>query len=180
MNSNLRVKAIVAMSKNNGIGIKNKLPWHFKSDMRHFSSLTTGEGNNCVIMGKNTYLSIGKCLPNRKNIVLSSTLDSTMHDNVQICSTLDEAFCLAADCDELWVIGGSKLYTDLIHRNLIDDVYVTYIDKEYECDVFFPDILHKFEMDNTFTKEVYDEDILLCFTRYMYARNLVEHDKSGI
>ena len=70
----MNFKIIVAVDKNLGIGLKNSLPWKFKSDMHFFREMTIGDKNNAVVMGKNTYLSIGKNLSNRENIVLSTSL----------------------------------------------------------------------------------------------------------
>ena len=71
----MNFKLIVAMCNNRGIGNKNKLPWSFSSDMKYFSSMTRGNNNNAIIMGRKTFESIGRPLPNRHNIILSNKLN---------------------------------------------------------------------------------------------------------
>ena len=70
----MNFKIIVAMDKKNGIGLNNALPWKFKKDMHFFREMTKGDGNNAIVMGKNTYLSINNKLPDRDNLVLSTSL----------------------------------------------------------------------------------------------------------
>ena len=72
----MRFNIIVAIDRNRGIGINNKIPWNFRQDLSYFKNLTKGAGDNAIIMGKNTYLSLNKPLPYRDNIVLSSSLES--------------------------------------------------------------------------------------------------------
>ena len=74
----VKFKMIVAMDLKNGIGKDNKLPWHYKEDLRYFSLMTKGQGNNAIIMGRKTHESIGKILPKRDNLILSSTLSTSL------------------------------------------------------------------------------------------------------
>lgn len=138
------VNLIVALDKNNGIGINNKIPWHFSEDMIYFKNHTKGAGNNAIIMGKNTYLSIGKRLPHRDNIVLSTTL-SLNHDinnyKVFYCRNIQELeeLLFKQNYDEVWVIGGTSIYEQFLETpNLIKKIFITEIHQEYECDAFFP------------------------------------------
>jgi len=87
----MKFNIIVAMDNNRGIGLNNKLPWSFKEDMKYFKNLTKGAGNNAIIMGKNTYLSINKALPFRDNIILSSTLQD-VSDTIVVCKSMKELF----------------------------------------------------------------------------------------
>ena len=139
------VNIIVAYCKNNGIGINNSLPWSIKSDMKKFKDYTTGNGNNAVIMGKNTYNSIGKVLPNRDNLILTKTLVIDKLNSKNIIKTFNNIdilndFIKLKKYDEVWIIGGEKIYNDFINSNKINinKIYVTYIDEEYKCDTFFP------------------------------------------
>ena len=75
-------KLIVAICKNRGIGYKNKLPWSFSSDMKYFSNITRGNNNNAIIMGRKTFESIGRALPKRHNIILSTTKTSKTDENI--------------------------------------------------------------------------------------------------
>ena len=143
----IKYNLIVAMCKNKGIGYKGYLPWPFiKEDMHFFSKMTRGKTqNNCIIMGRNTWDSLpGKRpLPYRDNLVLSSTLElnECMPDEhvTKSFKTLDDldSYCKEQKYDTCWVIGGAIIYEQFLERNLIEKCYITYIDMEYKCDVFF-------------------------------------------
>lgn len=124
------INIIVAHDKNHVIGINNKMPWIIKKDLEHFKNLTL---NHTVIMGKNTYLSIGQPLDKRENIIVSSTMKD---DNLIITSSLKEAIKLATN-DEIFIIGGSRLYKEAL--DIADCLYITLIDHEYEGDTYFPE-----------------------------------------
>lgn len=127
---------IVAHCNNYGIGKDNNLPWHFKTDLRYFSKKTKGDGNNAILMGKNTWLSLPRRpLPNRDNFVLSTTL------NIDNCfKSINEAkeYFNNHNYDEIWIIGGSSIYEQFINDQDVKKIYVSEIKKEYECDTFFP------------------------------------------
>lgn len=155
---------IAAMDKNQGIGYKNQLPWpYIREDMIRFMKITKGKGNNCVIMGKNTYLSIGKPLLNRVNIVISTTLDllniietsitkinstDTNKEGIQIVSSLDDALlhCEKENYDNIYIIGGAVLYNHCINDTRCKELLLTLIDDEYDCDVYFPDYKDKYTL----------------------------------
>ena len=124
------INIIVAHDKNHVIGINNKMPWIIKKDLEHFKNLTL---NHTVIMGKNTYLSISHPLDKRENIIVSSTMKD---DNLIITSSLKEAIKLATN-DEIFIIGGSRLYKEAL--DIADCLYITLIDHEYEGDTYFPE-----------------------------------------
>ena len=135
---------IVALCKNRGIGIDGKLPWSIKEDMRYFTKQTKGNGNNAVIMGKNTWLSLpNKYLPGRDNFIITSgiIMDELLADGhiIKTFKNLDEvnAFCARVNYDNIWVIGGAMLYKECLERNFINKCYITSIDYEYKCDTFF-------------------------------------------
>uniref|UniRef100_A0A6C0I2S4 dihydrofolate reductase n=1 Tax=viral metagenome TaxID=1070528 RepID=A0A6C0I2S4_9ZZZZ len=147
----MNINIAVAFSKNYGIGFKNNLPWsHLKEDMRLFSKRTIGAGNNAVIMGKNTWFSIPenrRPLKNRTNIVISSSLSlpsssPSLDGNPQIFSSIHDAMsfceCESAKYHELWVIGGSQMYSEFLNTyyNKLNRVYITYVCGDYECDTF--------------------------------------------
>ena len=144
---------IVAVCKNNGIGINGNLPWRIKEDLAYFSKLTKGNGNNAVVMGRNTYDSLPKhYLDKRDNFIISSTLfmdeETSGGEKIKTFKTIIELinylqyislnFNLGSKkYDDIWVIGGSSIYDQFIEMGLIDKCYITYIDKEYSCDTFF-------------------------------------------
>ncbi|WP_394779473.1 dihydrofolate reductase [Undibacterium sp.] len=124
---------IVATDSNMGIGINNALPWKLSEDMAHFKSTTTG---HAVIMGRKTFDSIGRALPNRRNIVVSRNRD-WHHDGVECVHSLDEAVKLIAGTDA-FVIGGTQIYEQALP--LADKLVVTEIHRRFQCDAFFPAI----------------------------------------
>jgi len=133
-----RIALIWAMARNRVIGRHNALPWHLPVDMKHFRELTTGHP---VLMGRNTFESLGRPLPNRANIVISSDFRYAP-PGVQVAHTLDEALQLAVphvprDHPEIFVIGGEKLYSQMLP--CADRLYVTLIDAEIEGDAWFPE-----------------------------------------
>ena len=154
----MNINIIVAYCNNNGIGFENQMPWHIKSDLKKFQKLTTGKGNNAIIMGRNTFESIkSKPLPNRDNLILSSTLNTNEKlnnkykpDNNNIIKSflnisLLEEFLKTKKYDEIWVIGGTKIYELFLNQDIfsnikVQNIYETYIDKEFKCDTFFPKI----------------------------------------
>ena len=147
---------IVAVCNNNGIGKDNKLPWDkIPQDMQNFSKLTKGRGNNAIIMGKNTYLSIGRPLPCRVNIVLSTSLNEVNEVNeekdIRVFKTIEECikFCNDKNFDEVWVIGGESIYRQFLDLNYIQKIYKTNINRKIECDTFFPYISNKFYLEKT-------------------------------
>ena len=131
---------IAGMCLNRGIGLNNKLPWHFSEDLRYFSKVTKGSGNNAIIMGKNTWLSLNqKALPGRTNIVLSSTLNIQLESVISL-KNITEAmdFCFKQKFDDVWVIGGAQIYNQFLNMELIDECHLSTINKHYDCDTFFP------------------------------------------
>ena len=122
----MNINIIVAICKNNGIGIKNTLPWKVKSDLLKFKNLTTGKNKNAIIMGKNTWTSINsKGLPNRDNLILSSTIDiDTINANSNnISKSFNnieklEDFVEEKKYEEVWIIGGEKIYNYFLNDAL--------------------------------------------------------------
>lgn len=135
----MKISIIVATSKNNAIGIENQLPWHLPADLKYFKQLTTG---HVIIMGSNTYLSIGKPLPNRTTIVITSQPNPEWKvDGIYIVHSIDDAIQKAKSLNETecFIIGGAKIYNQTLH--LADVVYKTEIDLNIEnADAFFPNL----------------------------------------
>lgn len=136
----INVSAIAAMSQNLVIGKDNKLLWHIPEDFKHFKRVTMGKP---VIMGRKTYQSIGKPLPGRTNIIITSQPDQVEGDVVTV-ATLDEALArakqIAADTnvDEVFIIGGGQIYAAAMAQT--DRIYLTVINQDFEGDTFFPKI----------------------------------------
>lgn len=131
----MAIIGIVAIAKNFAIGKDGKLPWHYPADLKHFKETTTG---HAVVMGSNTWRSIGKPLPNRLNIVLSRSAQIDTAENLIFLRSEREAIDLAKylKCD-LFIIGGSKTYAEF--ADLIDAWIVTQVpDTVEDADVFMP------------------------------------------
>jgi len=127
------ISMIAAMDNNRAIGIENRLPWHLSADLQHFKKLTL---NKPILMGRNTYESIGKPLPGRLNIVV--TRDQTYQAaGCTIAHSFEDAVRKAGDVDELMIIGGASFYQQTLKH--ADRLYLTFVDTEVTGDAFFPD-----------------------------------------
>lgn len=128
------ISLVVARSENHAIGVANRLPWHIPEDLKRFKQITSGHP---MIMGRKTFESIGKALPNRTNIVVTRNLSFTA-PGVLRAGSLDEALELAArspGAEEIFVIGGSEIFTLAIPR--ADRIYLTEVHRVVEGDAFF-------------------------------------------
>ncbi|MBK0404586.1 dihydrofolate reductase [Adhaeribacter sp. BT258] len=129
------IALVVAMAENNVIGKNNQLIWHLPADLKHFKNLTTGHP---IIMGRKTYESIGKPLPNRTNIVITRQEDFKP-EGCLVAHSLPEALMLAQQLDaNIFVIGGAEIYKQAMF--LADTIYLTEVHHEFEGDTFFPEI----------------------------------------
>jgi dihydrofolate reductase len=132
------ITIVVAMGKNREIGADNQLLWHLPKDLKHFKELTSGHP---IIMGRKTYESIGKPLPNRTNIVISRKND-WFEEGILIVGSIKEALKFAKKIDEnVFIIGGGTIYEQTI--DLADQLEVTLVDAELKADTFFPKIDEK-------------------------------------
>lgn len=127
------ISIIVAVAQNGVIGCHNRLIWHISEDLKRFKTLTTGHP---VIMGRKTYESIGRPLPNRRNIVVSRNADLTI-EGVEVVASLERAIEMCEN-DDPFVIGGGEIYRAALP--LADRLYLTQVDQSPEGDTFFPNI----------------------------------------
>jgi len=136
--TNPTISHLVAVSNNSVIGVDDHLPWTLKADLKHFSAYTQ---KKTVVMGKNTFVAIGHALPNRKNIVMSSTMKS--FDEVHVASSLQDAL----DFAELWniqinleneivIIGGGEIFNQTL--NIANKLVITRVNCDIPGDVFYP------------------------------------------
>jgi len=124
---------VVATDANRGIGIDNKLPWRLPEDMAHFKRTTMGHP---VIMGRKTFDSIGKPLPNRRNIVITRN-PGWKHEGVEAVTSISTAIELVGDTPAC-IIGGAQIYAETLP--FANRLIITEIDKTFDCDAFFPTI----------------------------------------
>ena len=131
------ISLIAAIGKNNELGKGNALIWNLPADMKHFVKVTTA---HAVVMGRKTFESIGKPLPNRRNVVITRDL-TYKKDGVEVAHSLAAALDLFSDPgEEIFIIGGGELYKETMP--IADKLYITHIDAEdKKADTFFPEII---------------------------------------
>tara|TARA_R110001592_G_scaffold58446_9_gene177048 strand:+ start:5205 stop:5696 length:492 start_codon:yes stop_codon:yes gene_type:complete len=142
------ITIIAAISNNNALGKNNDLIWHLPADLKRFKKITSGHH---ILMGRNTFESIGKPLPNRTTIIITRN-KNYFNNGCLISSSLEGAIELAKKDEEIYVIGGAQIYKYAIENNLVDALDITLVHHEFEADVFFPVI------DSKIWKEVSRED----------------------
>lgn len=147
MSSAPRLALMVAMAKNRCIGANNTLPWHLPEDLKYFKKTTSGKP---VIMGRKTYDSIGRPLPNRTNIVVTRNT-KWQAEGVEVASCLADAIRLAhaaaakTAAEEVIIIGGAQIYTEVLKEGFPDSaavlscMYLTRVHSDVEGDAFFPE-----------------------------------------
>ena len=157
---------MVAYDKHFGIGANNDLLWqrNLPADLKHFKDVTTG---GAIIMGRNTYDSIGKPLPNRQNIVITRSSDFS-YESVFRAKDLSDAVKLAGDVPEIMIIGGGSIYEQAIP--IVDKIYLTRVHHAFEGDVFFP----KFDLSqwSVFSEEkhIADKKSLFDYSFIIYVK----------
>jgi len=135
----MSIKIIAAISNTNQLGYKNELLCHLPNDLKRFKELTTGD---FVIMGKNTFNSIGRSLPNRQNIVLTTSVNHNLPVDVYAYHSVEDVLFEYENYSEkqetLWIIGGGKVYSQFLP--FADYIYLTIIDTEFQyADTYFPE-----------------------------------------
>ena len=155
---------IVAMGKNNEIGKNNSLLWRIPADMKHFREITE---RHPVIMGRKTFESIGKILPNRKNIIISRNEDYKIQ-SAEVVHSLKEALEKVKNENEVFIIGGAQIYSEALPY--ANRLYVTHIEAEdKKADTFFPEIIPIVWNEILHEKHVIDEK-----TEFAYAFSVYE------
>lgn len=172
----MKVKIIVAVTENDAIGRNGELLFHFKEDLKNFKKLTSG---NIVIMGRKTYESIGKPLPNRTNVVLTRNVSNDNTDDVIYKKSLEEALLYAEGISngrDLYIIGGGQLYEETLEKDIADEIILTRIKaKVDDADAFFPklDYTNKWSVDKVESySEGYGKDYDICYISKRNKENL--------
>ena len=130
----LGISIVVAISENNAIGKNNQLLWHLPADLKHFKEITS---EHTIIMGRKTYDSIGRPLPNRRNIVITRKVGLVI-PNVEVVNSLQEAILLCEAENEVFIIGGAEIYKQAL--TLANRIYLTIVHQNYQADAFFPEL----------------------------------------
>lgn len=128
------ITIVVAIAKNGMIGCANKLLWHISEDLKHFKRITSG---GCVVMGRKTFESIGKALPNRRNVVISRNADYNAA-GCEVYSSIDEAFVALSSLHEVFIIGGGDIYRQTLP--IADKIELTVVERDFDGDTRFPEI----------------------------------------
>lgn len=129
----MKISMIAAMTVNRVIGKDNKMPWHLPEDLKHFKVTTMGKP---IVMGRKTFESIGRPLPDRHNIVITRQ-KNFFAEGVTRVSSFEEAKSAAGDADEIAIIGGGQLYEQILP--IADKLYLTLINIDVEGDTYFPE-----------------------------------------
>lgn len=141
----MKLIAIVAHDQNLLIGNHGALPWHLPEDFANFKACTMGHP---VIMGGATFLSIGRPLPNRRNMVLSRTLEPRA--GIEIFASIPDCLTALRDVDgNVFVLGGSNVYGQFLDAGLLDELWVSEVPGTYEGDAYFPEYRDRFEKYET-------------------------------
>ncbi len=136
----MKIVLIAAFAQNRVVGINNKLPWHLPEDLKYFKRTTTGKA---IIMGRKTYDSIGRPLPNRTNIVITRNSDFKA-EGVKVVSSLEAAIELAKEVnyingiEEVMIIGGASIYEAALP--MADRLYLTHVHSDVKGDAYFPEV----------------------------------------
>ena len=144
---------ILAADVNGGIGKEANLPWRLPNDLAHFRRLTTGNKKNAVFMGRTTWESIPvkfRPLRNRVNFVLSTTMDDKS-DTCKVVRSMDQLVAEVGEneFDSVWCIGGATLYSSLLKSGQIDEVYLTRVFGDFDCDVKLDGLYETLKRDFT-------------------------------
>jgi len=168
---NMIISHLVALSNNSVIGVNNDLPWKLKKDLQHFSAYTQ---NKAIVMGRKTFESIGRPLPNRQNIVISSTLKSM--EGIEVVRGLEEGIAAAADWNsknklekEIVLIGGGYVFEESIL--LVNKLVLTRVDCDIEGDIFYPKINLEEWAKTSDESHAKDEDNQYDFRIQTYEKN---------
>ncbi|MFZ2149902.1 MAG: dihydrofolate reductase [Minisyncoccia bacterium] len=160
------ISLIAAIGKNYELGQKNALLWDMPADMKHFRDTTKG---HTVIMGQKTFESIGKPLPNRRNIVVTRN-DSFRAEGVEISMSLEDTLELFKDVpEEVFVIGGGEIYKQSIDK--ADKLFITHVNKNFpDADTFFPEIVPIVWNETKHEEHEADDKNVYTYTFSVYER----------
>ena len=143
------ITLIAAISTNNALGKDNDLIWRLPADLKRFKKVTSGHH---ILMGRNTFESIGKPLPNRTSVIITRN-NNYKKEGCLIAYSLEEAIAFTEGKDA-FIIGGAQVYKQALENNLIDQLDITRVHQEFEADVFFPEIDDKYWKES---KTVYND-----------------------
>jgi len=161
----MKLSLIVAMSENRVIGRDGQMPWHLSDELKRFRKLTTG---HTIVMGRKTHESIGRALPDRRNIVVSRNPDYQPAEGTEVATSVDEAMQMTAGEKKVFITGGATLYEQCMSR--ADELHLTIIHEQFEGDTFLPEMdMSQWHLVSEESHEI-DEKHLYRYTCYVYER----------
>ena len=159
-----KLTLIVAAAENNAIGKDNKMLWHLPNDFKYFKKNTL---EHSVVMGRKTFESIGKPLPERRNIILTRDMNYT-HEEVDVANSVQEVLNYCRDEREIFIIGGAEIYKQTLP--LADRVLLTRVHTNIDGDAYFPELLdHEWNLVSA-EKHEKDEKHAFDYTFEVYER----------
>jgi dihydrofolate reductase len=142
------ITVIAAIASNNALGKDNDLIWHLPADLKRFKKVTTG---HYILMGRNTFESIGRPLPNRTTIIITRN-KNYFKEGCLVANSLEQAIEMAKPAAQIFIIGGAQIYKETIAKDVAVQLDITLVHHRFEADVFFP------EIDTKIWEEVARED----------------------
>ena len=130
------VTIIAAIANENALGKDNDLIWHLPADLKRFKKVTSGHH---ILMGRNTFESIGKPLPNRTTVIITRNNDYKA-DGCIVVDSIEKAIEVAKNDEHIFIIGGAQIYKQVIENNLADELDITQVHHSFDADVYFPEI----------------------------------------
>ena len=160
------MKIIVAKASNNVIGDNNNLIWHLPNDLKHFKNLTTGHP---IVMGRKTYESLGRPLPNRTNIIITRDISFT-DEKVVITHSLEQAIEEAKKVNEdFFIIGGGEIYKQALLD--ADELYITEVHHDFDGDTYFPEIDEDYFEETSRINHLKDDKHAYSYSFVSYKKN---------
>lgn len=130
------ITIIAAIAANNALGKDNDLIWHLPADLKRFKKVTSGHH---ILMGRKTYESIGKPLPNRTTVIITRNKDYKAAGCI-VVDSIEKAIAVAQEDAQVFIIGGAQIYQQAMSSNLVDQLDITQVHHAFEADVYFPEI----------------------------------------
>ena len=156
---------IVAMDENQLIGKNNALPWHLPADLKFFKKMTM---NHTIVMGRKTFESIGKVLPNRRNIILTRDENWKKRHEVESYSSIEELQMHIEPAEKTFIIGGANLFAQVFPY--VEEMLITQIHDSFDGDVYFPDFNQEDWKVDVLGKGIVDEKNLYSHTYLRFTR----------
>ena len=159
----MTLSILVAHDKQRVIGYQNQLPWHLPNDLKHVKQLSTG---HTLVMGRKTFESIGKPLPNRRNVVLTNN-PSFKHEGVDVIHSIEEINNIPG---QVFIFGGQTLFEEMIDK--VDDMYITVVDGKFQGDTFFPPYTFEdWEVESSVEGQLYEKNTIPHTFLHLVRRN---------